>query len=111
MAGGLEYVCELLERFRFDESDVRYLASLVGADGRPLFDAAFLDHLAALRLTCDVDAVPEGTVVFGHEPLLRMRGPILQAQLLETPLLNLVNFQTLIATEAARSSPGGAAIR
>src|SRR6185295_7539527 len=58
--------------------------------------------LRKLRLACDVEAVPEGTVVFPHEPLLRVQGPILQAQLLETPLLNFLNFQTLIATKAAR---------
>src|SRR5688500_12488064 len=55
-----------------------------------------------MRFTCDVDAIPEGTVVFPHEPLVRVRGPILQAQIIETPLLNLINFQTLIATKSAR---------
>ena len=73
-----------------------------GNDGRPLFDPAFLRELAELRLACDVDAVPEGTVVFPYEPLVRVRGPLLQAQLVETALLNFVNFQTLIATKAAR---------
>src|SRR4029079_5819182 len=67
-----------------------------------LFDPAFLKYLSRLQLSLDVDAVPEGTVVFPHEPLLRVRGPILQAQLVETALLNLVNSQALIATRAAR---------
>ena len=55
-----------------------------------------------LALECDVDGIPEGTVVFPHEPLLRVAGPLLEAQILETALLNIVNFQTLIATKAAR---------
>ncbi len=80
----------------------RTWAGSTGNDGRPLFDPAFLRELGALRLRCDVDAVPEGTVVFPYEPLVRVRGPILHAQLVETALLNFVNFETLIATKAAR---------
>src|SRR5690606_3022346 len=71
-------------------------------DGAPLFEPAFLDYLAGLRLSCDVDAVPEGTVVFPYQPLGRVRGPIIEAEILEPALLNFVNFQTLIATKAAR---------
>jgi nicotinate phosphoribosyltransferase len=67
-----------------------------------LFERSFLDYLGRLRFSCDVDAIPEGTVVFQNEPLVRVRGPLLQAQLIETALLNIVNFQTLIATKAAR---------
>jgi nicotinate phosphoribosyltransferase len=102
IACGLAPVIEFLERFRFADDDLEYLASLLGNDGRPLFEREFLDVLRNLELTCDVDAIPEGTAVFPHEPLLRVRGPLLQAQILETPLLNLINFQTLIATKAAR---------
>lgn len=102
VASGLEQVIELLEDFRFEPEDLTYLASLEGNDGGALFDDAFLDDLGELRLTCDVDAIPEGTVVFPHEPLLRICGPILQCQILETPLLTLLNFPTLIATKAAR---------
>jgi nicotinate phosphoribosyltransferase len=102
LACGLSYVMEYLERFQFTETDLAYLATLTGADGKPLFASGFIAHLKALRLSIDVDAVREGTVVFPHEPLLRVRGPLLQAQLLETALLNFMNFQSLIATKAAR---------
>jgi nicotinate phosphoribosyltransferase len=88
--------------FRFGDNDLAYLAELKGDDDQPLFEAAFLEYLRELRLRFDVDAIPEGSVVFPHEPLLRVRGPILQAQLMETALLNIVNFQSLIATKAAR---------
>src|SRR5688500_366564 len=102
VACGLAPVIDFIEHFHFDEDDLSYLAGLQGNDGKPLFDGEFLDMLRGLRFECDVDAVPEGTVVFPHEPLIRVRGPILQAQLLETPLLTILNFQTLIATKAAR---------
>lgn len=102
IACGLAPVIDFIEHLHFDEDDLAYLAGLLGNDGKPLFDGEFLDVLRGLRFECDVDAVPEGTVVFPQEPLIRVRGPILQAQILETPLLTLVNFQTLIATKAAR---------
>lgn len=102
LAAGLEPALEFIDGFRFDRSDIAYLASLQGNDGAPLFEPGFLDYLAALTLTCDIDAIPEGTVAFGQEPLLRVRGALLQCQLLETALLNIINFQTLIATKAAR---------
>jgi len=102
VACGLERVAEFVNGLRFDGEDIDYLASLVGADGGPLFERGFLDHLAAMELSCDIDAVPEGTAVFPHQPLVRVAGPLLQCQLLETPLLNLVNFPTLVATKAAR---------
>jgi nicotinate phosphoribosyltransferase len=75
---------------------------LQGADEKPLFEPKFLDYLGDLKLEIDVDAMPEGTVCFAQEPLMRVQGPILQCQLLETALLNIINFQTLIATKAAR---------
>jgi nicotinate phosphoribosyltransferase len=99
---GLARAIDFIESLRFDDDDLGYVASLPGSDGRPLFEAPFLEELRAMRFTCDVDAIPEGSVVFPHEPLLRIRGPIMQGQLLETALLNIVNFQTLIATKAAR---------
>lgn len=102
LAAGLATAIEWLQGFRFDESDLAYLAGLDGPDGKPYFEPAFLDYLGAMRLTCDIDAVEEGTVVFPNEPLVRVQGPLIQGQLLETALLNIINFQSLIATKAAR---------
>ena len=102
IACGLEQVVELIEGYRFDDDDITYLRGLRGIDGRPLFSSSFTDELRELQLRVDVDAVPEGTIVFAQEPLVRVRGPILQCQLLEPALLTIVNFQTLIATKAAR---------
>jgi len=102
VACGLAQGVEFIEGFRYSEDDLAYLGSLTGSDDRPLFDRAFLGELATLDFACDVDAIPEGTVVFPFEPLVRVRGPILQCQLMETPLLTLINFQTLLATKAAR---------
>lgn len=102
VACGLAGVVEYLRGFRFDDDDLRYLASLVGNDGKPLFEAAFLQYLGRMELACDIDAMPEGTLVFAHEPLLRITGPVVQCQLLETVFLALLNFPTLVATKAAR---------
>lgn len=102
IACGLEQAIELIERFGYDAMQLEYLASLTGNDGRPLFDLRFLAWLRQLVPSVDVDAMPEGTACFAHEPLLRVRGPLAQAQLLETALLTIVNFQTLIACKAAR---------
>lgn len=102
LAAGLGPVVEYLECFQFAPDDLAYLETLRGNDEKPIFDHEFLDALAEMRFSCDVDAVPEGTVVFPQEPLLRVRGPIMQAQLIETLLLNMINFQTLVATKAAR---------
>ncbi len=102
VAAGLGPAIEFIEAFAFDDSDVAYLATLAGNDGRPLFEPPFLAYLRDLRLAVDLDAAPEGTAVFPHEPLVRVRGPMLHCQLLETPLLTIVNFATLVATKAAR---------
>lgn len=102
IAAGLEAVIDFLENFRFSQSDLAYLATLTGPDGAALFPAEFLEYLAALRFTGNITAVPEGTPVFPYEPLLRIEGPLIECQLLESPLLNLINFPTLIATKAAR---------
>ena len=102
IACGLHDVIDYLRHFRFDESDTEYLATLTGSDGKPLFEPAFLQYLRKMEFSCDVDAIPEGTAVFAHEPLVRVRGPLLAAQIIETPLLTLMNFQTLVATKSAR---------
>lgn len=102
IAAGLELAIDYLTNWQFTAEDRAYLRSLKGARQKPLFEEAFLQYLGGLSFSCTVDAIPEGTVVFPHQPLLRIKGPILQAQLLETALLNLVNFSTLIATKAAR---------
>lgn len=102
IAAGLEDAIAYLQRLQFDEQDIAYLATLVGNDQKPLFDRGFLDWLKAFAFACDVDAIPEGTAVFANEPLVRVRGPLLQAQIVETALLTIINFQTLVATKAAR---------
>jgi len=102
VACGLVDVVDYLEDLRFAPDDLAYLASLRGNDEQPLFSQAFLRYLDDMVLSLDVDAIPEGTVVFAHEPLVRVQGPLLQAQLVETALLNAINFQTLVATKAAR---------
>jgi nicotinate phosphoribosyltransferase len=99
---GLELVIDFLQNFAFRESDLSYLQQLTGNDGQPLFSAEFLDYLRKLKFECSLDAIEEGTVVFEHEPILRVQGPLLQAQLIESALLNIINYQTLIATKAAR---------
>ena len=96
IAAGLETAIDYLDHLRFDDVDLDYLRGL------GLFDDEFIDQLRRFEFTCDVDAIPEGTVVFPHEPLVRVRGPIVQAQLVESALLNVINFQSLIATKAAR---------
>ena len=112
VAAGLEGIVAFIERFRFTPDELAHLAGLRGTDDKPLFEPGFLAYLADLRLRVDVDAVPEGTVVFPHEPLVRVTGSLLEAQLLETALLNLVNFPTLAATKAAHVTlaAGGAPV-
>ncbi|MGZ8403202.1 MAG: nicotinate phosphoribosyltransferase [Rhodoplanes sp.] len=103
LAVGLEQALDFLEGLRFSEEDLAYLAST----GR--FDQAMLGYLKSLRFTGDVDAMAEGTVYFPDEPILRVAAPLPQAQLLESRLINILHFQSLIASKAARvvlAAPG-----
>lgn len=93
---GLETAVEYIQNLRFDEDDIAYLRSL------NLFDESFFAYLRTFRFTGELYAMPEGTVVFPYEPLVRVKAPIIEAQLLETALLNIINHQTLIATKASR---------
>lgn len=102
VACGMEQLAQLIEEYRFTDEDIAFLASREAPHGGALFDSDFLEYLSQLRLSVDIDAVPEGTIVFPNEPIVRVCGPILECQLIETPLLNCVNFETLIATKAAR---------
>lgn len=102
IACGLEQVIDYLKNFTFSDEDIAFLAEQKGTDGGPLFDKPFLDYLKNFVFSCDVYAVPEGTVVFPYEPLLTIHGSLIQAQILETALLNIINFQSLIATKASR---------
>jgi nicotinate phosphoribosyltransferase len=103
LAAGLEDALDYLETLHFSEADIAWLKST----GR--FRANLLDYLAAFRFTGDVHAIPEGSVCFPNEPLLRITAPLPQAQLVETRLINILHFQTLIASKAARmvlAAPG-----
>lgn len=102
IAAGLEQAIHYLNDLTFTQSDIDYLAGLKAGNENPLFTKGFLDYLSTMEFSCSVDAIPEGTVVYPHEPLLCVTGPLLQAQLIETFLLTTINFQTLVATKAAR---------
>jgi len=92
---GLEQVIDYLSNLKFSEEDLGFLKGYG-------FDDRFIDYLRNFKFTCDVWAVPEGTPVFPREPIVKVRGPVIQAQLLETALLCTINHQTLIATKTAR---------
>lgn len=96
IAAGLEQVIAYIKDLHFTYEDVQYLQSL------RIFDADFLEYLRSFHFTGDIYAIPEGTVVFPREPLLKVVAPIMEAQLIETTILNIINHQSLIATKAAR---------
>lgn len=96
VAAGMEQAAEYLENLRFGEEEIAYLRSL------RLFDEEFLSYLKALRFTGDVYAVREGEIVFPYEPIVTVKAPMVQAQLVETALLTFINHQTLIASKSAK---------
>ena len=96
IAAGLEQVIEYLSELKFDKEDIDFLRS------KGIFDEGFLDYLKDFKFSCDVYAVPEGTPIFPGEPIITVRGPAIQAQLIETMILLTVNHQSLIATKASR---------
>lgn len=99
---GLDQVISYLQNFSFSDDDIQFLSTLKGRNEQPLFSRNFLAYLKSMNFRCDVDAMEEGSLAFPQQPLLRISGPLIQCQLVETALLNMINFQTLIATKACR---------
>ncbi len=96
ISAGLEQLINYIKELHFDPQDIEYLASL------NLFDQDFLDYLANFRFSGSIYAIPEGTVIFPREPVVKVIAPIMEAQLVETAILNIINHQSLIATKASR---------
>ncbi|MFT4107583.1 MAG: nicotinate phosphoribosyltransferase [Lacrimispora sp.] len=96
ICAGLEQVIEYIKELRFEQEDVDYLRST------GLFEEDFLEYLLRFKFSGDIWAIPEGTVIFPREPLVKVIAPVMEAQLIETALLNIINHQSLIATKAAR---------
>ena len=92
----------LVEQFHFSGEDIAYSRSLVGNDLQPLFSEEYLDLLSKWRPNVEIVGVPEGSAILEHCPILRIEGPLLDCQLLETPLLTILNFQTLIASKSSQ---------
>lgn len=102
LVAGLEPIVQYLNNFQFPLDDIQYLTNLKNTDGSALFDEGFLNFLQRMEFSCHIDAMPEGSVAFPHQPIIRVEGPLIQAQIIETYLLNQINFATLIATKASR---------
>ena len=93
---GVEQLCEYIKNIKFSEDDIAFLRN------KKMFSEEFIDYLKNFKFTCDVWAIPEGTPIFPHEPIVTVRGPIIQAQFIETMVLLTINHQSLIATKASR---------
>lgn len=93
---GLEQVIDYVKNLRFDDEDIEYLRSL------HIFEEDFLEYLKGFKFSGDIYAIPEGSIIFPREPLVKVIAPVMEAQLLETALLNIVNHQCLVATKASR---------
>lgn len=93
---GLEQMIHYLENLRFTQQDIEYFRS------KKIFNEQFLDYLANFHFECDVWAMEEGTPIFPNEPIVTVKGPIIQAQLVETMILLTINHQSLVATKANR---------
>jgi nicotinate phosphoribosyltransferase len=102
VACGIGTALDRLARFTYGPADLAYLRE------QDIFDEAFLAHLAGLRFTGEVRAVAEGELVYAHEPLLSVTAPLIEAQLVETLLLNAVGFETMVASKAARVAQAAA---
>lgn len=99
---GSATLIEMFKNFTFEDDEISYLSSIEAPGGGKLFCKEFLDYLKNMRMSLDVYAPKEGSLVFPYEPIVRVEGPILQCQIVETALLNCINFQTLAATKATR---------
>ena len=102
IACGMGQIADLVENFRFDDEAIAYLSAIQAPGGGPMFKPGFIDYLRDFKMRVSVAAIPEGEIAFPREPMVRVMGPVIDCQLLETALLNLVNFQTLVATKTAR---------
>ena len=96
ICAGLEQVIEYIKDLHFDEEDITYLKGL------GMFEDDFLEYLSTFQFSGDIYAIPEGSVMFPREPMIKVIAPIMEAQLIETAILNIINHQSLIATKSAR---------
>lgn len=101
IACGLYHVIRYLQEFHYSQGTVGYLDEMVDSQGEPYFDKEFLRYLDNLRHTCSVDAVPEGTLVFPGEPVIKISGPLLQCQMLKFQVTSYINFASLVATQSS----------